>query len=147
MPHALDRKYKTAAWDWGWQYVFPAAQLSRDPRSNRIGRHHIFESSVQRAVQAAARKAGITRPVGPHTLCHCFATPLLQAGENIRTIQELLGHKKLETTMIYTHVLDSGAVKSPLGRFLEPAYLINKRVLVESWVGRLLLYLVALGLL
>ena len=99
MPHALDRKYKTAA------------SLSKDPRSNRIGRRHIFESSVQRAVQAAARKAGITRHVGPHTLRHCFVTHLLQAGENIRSIQELLGHKKLETTMIYTHVLDSGTVK------------------------------------
>lgn len=132
LPHAMAQKYKTAAWDWGWQYVFPAAQLSKDPRSNRIGRHHIFESSVQRAVRGAARKAGITGHVGPHTLRHCFVTHLLQAGENIRTIQELLGHKKLETTMIYTHVLDSGSVKSPLDRFLEPAHLINKRMLVES---------------
>lgn len=132
MPHAMNLKYKTAAWDWGWQYIFPAAKLSNDPRSNRTGRHHIFESSVQRAVRASARKIGIMRPVGPHTLRHCFATHLLQAGENIRTIQELLGHKKLETTMIYTHVLDSGAVKSPLDRFTMTRQPVSKRMLVES---------------
>lgn len=132
MPYALDRKYPTAAWDWGWQYVFPAAGLSKDPRSSRIGRHHIFESSVQRAIRSAARKVGIVRHVGPHTFRHCFATHLLQAGENIRTIQELLGHKKLETTMIYTHVLGGASVRSPLDRFFEPARGINKRVLVES---------------
>lgn len=132
MPHALNRKYPNAAWEWGWQYVFPAAGLSKDPRSGRIGRHHIFETSIQRAVKSAARKAGIHRLVGPHTLRHCFATHLLQAGENIRTIQELLGHKKLETTMIYTHVLGGSAVRSPLDRFVEPARAINKHVLVES---------------
>ena len=132
MPHALARKYPNAAWDWGWQYVFPAAGLSKDPRSTRIGRHHVFESSVQRAVKNAARQAGIVRHVGPHTLRHCFATHLLQAGENIRTIQELLGHKKLETTMIYTHVVGGAAVRSPLDRFTEPVRGINKRVLVES---------------
>ena len=132
MPHALDKKYKTAAWEWGWQYVFPAAKLSKDPRSNRIGRHHIYESSIQRAVRASARKIGIMNPVGPHTLRHCFATHLLQAGENIRTIQELLGHKKLETTMIYTHVLDGAAVKSPLDRYSMARQPINKRMLVES---------------
>jgi integron integrase len=132
LPHALDRKYKTAAWDWGWQYVFPSADLSKDPRSNRIGRHHIYESGLQRAVRASARKIDIMRPVGPHTLRHCFATHLLQAGENIRTIQELLGHKKLETNMIYTHVLDSAAVKSPLDRLPVTRQPINKRKLVES---------------
>jgi integron integrase len=132
MPHALARKYKTAAWDWGWQYIFPAAQLSKDPRSDRIGRHHIYESSVQRAVRTSARKLGIVRSVGPHTLRHCFATHLLQAGENIRTIQELLGHKKLETTMIYTHVMEGAAVKSPLDRFALTRPLLSKRMLVES---------------
>lgn len=132
MPYAYDRKSPSAPWDWGWQYVFPAAGLSKDPRSNRIGRHHIFESSVQRAVKVSAKNAGIVRPVGPHTLRHCFATHLLQSGENIRTIQELLGHKKLETTMIYTHVLGGAAVRSPLDRFSGLAHGINKRVLVES---------------
>lgn len=132
MPHALDRKYPRAALEWGWQYVFPAAQFSKDPRTGRIGRHHIFETSIQRAVKAAAKKAGITKPCVPHTLRHCFATHLLLAGENIRTIQELLGHKKLETTMVYTHVVGGSAVRSPLDRFVEPARDINKRVLVES---------------
>jgi len=131
MPHALGRKYPRAAWEWGWQYVFPAAQLSRDPRSGRVGRHHIFETSIQRAVKAAARKAGIYKLVGPHTLRHCFATHLVQSGTDIRTIQELLGHKKLETTMVYVHVMGAAAVKSPLDRF-EPGRAIKQRALVES---------------
>lgn len=130
MPHALGRKYPRAAWDWGWQYVFPAAQLSKDPRSNRIGRHHIFETSIQRAIKTAARKAGIVKPCGPHTLRHCFATHLLKQGENIRTIQELMGHKKLETTMVYTHVEGASEVRSPLDRQLSTPFI--RRVLVES---------------
>jgi integron integrase len=131
LPHALSRKYPRAAWGFGWQYVFPAAGLSKDPRSNRVGRHHIFETSVQRAVKAAARKAGIHKPVGPHTFRHCFATHLIQAGYDIRTVQELLGHKDVKTTMVYTHVIGGAGVQSPLDRF-EPASGIKQRVLVES---------------
>lgn len=131
MPYALARKYPRAAYEFGWQYVFPAAGLSKDPRSTRVGRHHIFESSVQRHVKDAARKAGIHRPCGPHTLRHCFATHLLQGGENIRTIQELLGHKDIKTTMIYTHVVGAMAVRSPADRY-TPARDIKPHVLVES---------------
>lgn len=130
MPHALGRKYPRAAWEWGWQYVFPAANLSKDPRSNRVGRHHIFETSIQRAIKTAARKAGIVKPCGPHTLRHCFATHLLRQGVNIRTIQELMGHKKLETTMLYTHVEGASEVKSPLDRQMGTPFI--RRVLVES---------------
>lgn len=130
MPHALGRKYPRAAWEWGWQYVFPAAQLSKDPRSDRVGRHHIFETSIQRAIKTAARKAGIVKPCGPHTLRHCFATHLLKQGVNIRQIQELLGHKKLETTMIYTHIEGASEVKSPLDRQLGTPFI--RRALVES---------------
>ena len=130
MPHALGRKYPRAAWEWGWQYIFPAGQLSKDPRSGRIGRHHVYETSIQRAIKSAARKAGIVKPCGPHTLRHCFATHLLRAGENIRTIQELMGHKKLETTMVYTHVEGAAVVKSPLDRQLGTPFI--RRVQVES---------------
>lgn len=130
MPYALARKYPRGAFEWGWQYVFPAAKLSREPRSGRIGRHHIYETSVQRAVKAAAKKAGIARPCGPHTLRHCFATHLLQNGTDIRTIQELLGHKKLETTMIYTHIQGAAEVASPLDQL--GARLVIRRVSVKS---------------
>ena len=131
MPYAYARKSPKAGLEWGWQYVFPAAGLSRDPRSGRIGRHHIFETSYQRAVKATMRAAGIVkRPVGVHTLRHSFATHLYQAGVDIRTIQELLGHQKLETTMIYVHLLGGAAVRSPLDRQFTPP--VIRRVLVES---------------
>jgi integron integrase len=116
LPDALDRKYPSADTELGWQYVFPAVRPSRDPRTGAIRRHHVHETSVQRAVREAARRAGITKPVGPHTLRHCFATHLLERGYDIRTVQELMGHADVRTTQIYTHVMKKGAaaVKSPL---------------------------------
>ncbi|HUF07773.1 MAG TPA: integron integrase [Rhodothermales bacterium] len=122
LPHALARKYPNAAVEWGWQYVFPSGSRSVDPRSSRIGRHHIDESTVQKGVRQAALAAGIAKPAGPHTLRHCFATHLLEDGYDIRTIQELLGHASVQTTMIYTHVLNSqrGGVRSPLDTWEAP---------------------------
>ncbi|GAG29831.1 unnamed protein product [marine sediment metagenome] len=111
LPYALERKYRNANREWCWQYVFPSAHLSVDPRTGRKQRHHFSESAVQKAVRQGARQAGIPKPVHPHTLRHCFATHLLQSGADIRTVQELLGHKDLKTTMIYTHILGTG----PLG--------------------------------
>lgn len=118
LPYALERKYANAAAEWRWQYVFPSGVRSIDPRSGREGRHHLCEKNVQRAVKAAADAAGITRRVTCHTLRHCFATHLLEDGYDIRTVQELLGHQDVSTTMIYTHVLKRGGrgVKSPLDR-------------------------------
>ncbi|MBK7452915.1 MAG: integron integrase [Anaerolineales bacterium] len=116
LPNALERKYKNADKDWIWQYLFPAAEISTDKRTGIIRRHHIHETIIQRSIKEAARRAGINKHVTPHTLRHSFATHLLQNGYDIRTIQELLGHKDVKTTMIYTHVLQRGglAVKSPL---------------------------------
>ncbi len=116
LPYALERKYPNAAREWGWQYIFPASRLSADPRTGVKRRHHVDESGLQKAVRAAAQAAGIVKPVGPHTFRHSFATHLLESGQDIRTVQELLGHADVKTTMIYTHVLNRGplGVRSPL---------------------------------
>lgn len=121
MPEALDRKYMNAAREWRWQYVFPSATLSVDPRSGKVRRHHISPSSIQKIVADAVRKAGIPKHATVHTLRHSFATHLLMNGVNIREVQELLGHKNVETTMIYTHVLRnmSKAPMSPLDVLLH----------------------------
>lgn len=118
LPYALERKYPNANREWIWQYVFPANRLSVDPRSGTVRRHHVDESGLQKAVREAARLARIEKRVTCHTFRHSFATHFLEAGYDIRTVQELLGHKDVRTTMIYTHVLQRGglAVRSPLDK-------------------------------
>ena len=115
LPYALERKYPNASHEWGWQYVFPAAQPSRDPRTGVVRRHHVHKLVLQQAVQAAVRQAGLSKVASCHTFRHSFATHLLEAGYDIRTVQELLGHKDVSMTMIYTHVLNRGgrSVKRP----------------------------------
>jgi integron integrase len=120
LPYALARKFPNLATQWGWQYVFPSNCLCKDHYTGQPIRHHLHEKAMQRAVQSAMRKAGIIQPASCHTFRHCFATHLLEAGCDIRTVQELLGHSDLRGTMIYTHVLGKGAMgaKSPLDRVL-----------------------------
>ena len=116
LPYALSKKYPNAKYERGWQYVFAAKNISTDPRTGARRRHHIHESVLQRAVKRAVRLSGITKHVGCHTFRHCFTTHLLESGVDIRTVQELLGHSDVRTTMIYTHVMQKPGigVRSPL---------------------------------
>jgi integron integrase len=126
LPYALANKYPREAYAWHWQYIFPASDFSTDPRSGHVRRHHVFETSLQRAVKEAAQKAKINRHVTPHVLRHCFATHLYLSGVDIKTISDLMGHQKIETTMIYIHVLGN-KVQSPMDRLP-----ILRREVIES---------------
>ena len=123
LPYALARKYPRAGCQWAWQFVFPSANRSADPESSVIRRHHIHPDTLGRIVKRAAERAGIIKPVSCHTLRHSFATHLLERGHDVRTVQELLGHSDVSTTMVYTHVINKGArgVPSPLDRLEQPA--------------------------
>lgn len=118
LPYALERKYPAMDKEWSWQYLFPSQSLSKDPRSGVIRRHHVHPSALQKIFHRAIQLSGIAKHAGPHTLRHSFATHLLESGSDIRTVQELLGHKHVQTTMVYTHVLNKPgvSVKSPLDR-------------------------------
>ena len=118
LPFAMDRQCPHASTEWRWQFVFPAGRMCRDPRFGPPSRYHLHESVVQKAMAEATRRAGITKRVSPHVMRHSFATQLLEDGYDIRTVQELLGHRDVSTTMIYLHVMKRGAlgVKSPMDR-------------------------------